>query len=346
MSASLRRRATLGAVAALVVALCGVTAATAARKGDSTAAAKKIRIGYVLPDLANPFIAGLRDGAQAEAKKRGVDLLVKGTNDPAGQTNAFLNYVGAKVDAIGVDSIDSKAIVPAVKKANDANIQVVAIQAQPASGTVATFIAADNVKGGVLIGQAISEYCKGKNPCKVGIVQGILADQSGADEEKGMRSVIKKFSNIKVVSAQPTNYDPQKALNVATNMLTANPDLNYIYSWWDQGALSALEAARAKGKAGKIGISGFGGNCLNLAEVIKGNIYQETVFFPEQMGAMMVQSALSALAGKKLPARTPAPIMKVTTKYANDLLSGKAKAPAGLPIVDKLKKAKSGGCPK
>ena len=68
-------------------------------------------------------------------------------------------------------------------------------------------------------------------------------------------------------------------------MLTANPDLNYIYSWWDQGALSALEAARAKGKAGKIGISGFGGNCLNLAEVIKGNIYQETVFFPEQMGA-------------------------------------------------------------
>jgi len=333
----------LGAAAvAAVVAVCGATAATA----SNDRAEAKIRIGYVLPDLANPFIAGLRDGAAAEAKKQGVDLLVKGTNDPAGQTNAFLNYVGAKVDAVGVDSIDSKAIVPAVQKANAANIPVVAIQAQPSSGKLATFIAADNVKGGVLIGQAISEYCKGKNPCKLGIVQGILADQSGADEEKGMRSVIKKFSNIKVVSAQPTNYDPQKALNVATNMLTANPDLNYIYSWWDQGALSALEAARAKGKAGKIGISGFGGNCLNLAEVIKGNIYQETVFFPEQMGAMMVKGALAALKGQKLPARTAAPILKVTTKYANDLLSGKAKAPAGLPIVEKLKKAKSGGCPK
>ena len=186
----------LGAAAvAAVVAVCGATAATA----SNDRAEAKIRIGYVLPDLANPFIAGLRDGAAAEAKKQGVDLLVKGTNDPAGQTNAFLNYVGAKVDAVGVDSIDSKAIVPAVQKANAANIPVVAIQAQPSSGKLATFIAADNVKGGVLIGQAISEYCKGKNPCKLGIVQGILADQSGADEEKGMRSVIKKFSNIKVV---------------------------------------------------------------------------------------------------------------------------------------------------
>jgi ribose transport system substrate-binding protein len=299
---SYRRLVMLGA-AVTVAAVAGYGASAGTASNDRATA--KIRIGYVLPDLANPFIAALRDGAAAEAKKQGVDLLVKGTNDPAGQTNAFLNYVGAKVDAIGVDSIDSNAIVPAVQKANAANIPVIAIQAQPKSGKVATFIAADNFKGGVLIGQAISEYCKGKNPCKVGIVQGILADQSGADE-----------------------------------------DLNYIYSWWDQGALSALEAARAKGKAGKIGISGFGGNCLNLAEVIKGNIYQETVFFPEQMGAMMVKSALASLKGQKLPARTPAPILKVTTKYANDLLSGKVKAPAGLPIVDKLKKAKSGGCPK
>ena len=342
---STRRRLIVG-VTAIAVATGGIAGASVAAPDTTDASTAKVRIGYVLPDLANPFIAALRDGAVVEAKKQGADLLVKGTNDPAGQTNAFLNYVGAKVDAIGVDSIDSKAIIPAVKKANAAGIPVVAIQAQPAGGKVVTFIAADNFRGGVLIGQAISEYCKGKNPCKVGIVQGILADQSGADEERGMRSVVKKFANIKIVSAQPTNYDPAKALNVATNMLTANPDLNYIYSWWDQGALSALEAARSKGKAGKVGISGFGGNCLNLAEVIKGNIYQETVFFPEYMGSLMVKSALSSLKGKKLPARTPAPILKVTTPYAKGLLAGTAKAPAGLPILAKLRKAKSGNCPK
>jgi ribose transport system substrate-binding protein len=341
-----RRRLTLGVAAIAVAAGCVVGVGAAAQDQPQARSGGKVRIGFVLPDLANPFIAGIRDGAVVEAKKQGVELLVKGTNDPAGQTNAFLNYVGAKVDAIGVDSIDGKAIVPAVKKANAANIPVVAVQAQPSAGKLATFIAADNFKGGVLIGEAITTYCKGKNPCKVGIVQGILADQSGADEERGMKSVVKKSANIKIVAAQPTNYDPAKALNVATNMLTANPDLNYIYSWWDQGALSALEAARSKGKAGKIGISGFGGNCLNLAEVIKGNIYQETVFFPEYMGSLMVKSAQSALGGKTLPARTPAPILKVTTPYAKALLAGTAKAPTGLPILAKLKKAKAGNCPK
>jgi ribose transport system permease protein len=342
---STRRRLKLGG-AALSVAVLGVAGATVAAPAAADVEGGKPRIGLVLPDLANPFIAGIRDGAVAEAKVRNVDLLVKGTNDPAGQTNAFLNYVGAGVDAIGIDSIDSKAIIPAVEKANEGDIPVVAVQAQPAGGELATFIAADNFRGGVLIGEAIAQYCRGKNPCKVGIVQGILADQSGRDEERGMRSVVRKHRNVRIVAAQPTNYDPARALNVATNMLTANPDLNYIYSWWDQGALSALEAARAKGKAGKIGISGFGGNCLNLAEVIKGNIYQETVFFPEFMGALVVRSSLSALDGKRLPQRTPAPIMKVTTQYANALLSGKAKAPKNLPILQKLRRAKAGRCPK
>jgi ribose transport system permease protein len=335
-------------VAALAAGAAVTATAFAATDSRERVAAPQgsIRIGYVLPDLANPFIAALRDGAAAEAKKQGVTLLVKGTNDSAGQTNAVLTYVGAKVDAIGVDAIDGAAISPAVKAANKAGIPVVAIQSQPTSGKVVTFIAANNRDGGVLIGKSIAAYCKGKDPCKVGIVEGNLADQSGRDENAGMRSVLKGYANIKIVGAQPTDYDPAKALNVATNLLTANPDLNYIYAWWDQGAEAAVQAAKAKGLAGKIGIAGFGGNCLNLADVIKGNIQHETVFFPQAMGAQMVQAALGALKGQKYPAITPAPILGVTTEYANALLSGKVKPPPGLPLLQKLRDAKSGNCPK
>ena len=343
---STRRRALAALGVVGVVAAAVSSAATARPDAARGTTATKLRIGYVLPDLANPFIAGLRDGAVVEAKKQGITLLVKGTNDSKGQTDAMLAYVGAKVDAIGVDAIDGAAISPAVKAANKAGIPVIAIQAQPSSGKVATFIAANNKQGGVLIGKSIVAYCKGKNPCKLGVVEGNLADQSGRDENTGMKSVVSKAKNIKIVGHQPTDYDPVKALNVATNLLTANPDLNYIYSWWDQGALAALQAAKSKNLAGKIGIAGFGGNCLNLAEVIKGNIHHETTFFPQSMGAQMVQAAQKAIKGQKLPAITPAPILGVTTTYANDLLSGKVKPPAGVGILEKLKQAKSGKCPK
>lgn len=305
---------------------------------------KRIRIGYVLPDLSNPFIAGLRDGAVIEARKRNIDVLVKGSNDSAQQTNAFLAYVGARVDAIAVDAIDSHAIVPAILKANAAGIPVIAIQSRPAAGTLATFVAAGTFEGGTYIGDAIVEFCKGRSACKVGILQGILADESGAAEERGMRSVVAAYPNVRIVSAQPTNFDPAKALNVATDMLTANPDIAYLYSWWDQGALAALEAVRAKGLMGKVGISGFGGNCLNLAEVIKGNIYQETVFFPEYMGSLMVTSAFSALRGNSLRALTSAPIVTVTASYANAILSGQASGPRGLRLEEKLQVARSGKC--
>jgi len=341
-----RRVMLFGAVLAIGTAVTAGAYAAADTRGQAATPQASIRIGYVLPDLANPFIAGLRDGAVAEAKKQGATLLVKGTNDSAGQTNAMLTYVGAKVDAVGVDAIDGAAISPAVKAANKAGIPVIAIQSQPASGDVATFIAANNRQGGVLIGKSIAAYCKGKNPCKVGIVEGNLADQSGRDENAGMRCVLKGYPNIQIVGAQPTDYDPARALNVATNLLTAHPDLNYIYAWWDQGAEAAVQAAKTKGLAGKIGIAGFGGNCLNLADVIKGNIQHETVFFPQSMGAQMVQAAIASTQGKKLPKITPAPILGVTTDYARALLSGKVKPPANLAILQKLRDAKSGNCPK
>ena len=211
---------------------------------------------------------------------------------------------------------------------------------------MATFIAADNKQGGVLIGRSIVAYCKGKDPCKLGVVEGNLADQSGRDENTGMRSVVDKAKNIKIVGHQPTDYDPAKALNVATNLLTANPDLNYIYSWWDQGALASLQAAKAKNLAGKIGIAGFGGNCLNLAEVIKGNIYQETVFFPQSMGALIVRRRSKAIKGTKLPRDDTG------ADHGGDdevrerapLRQGQATGQASDPA--KLKQAKSGKCPK
>ena len=58
---------------------------------------------------------------------------------------------------------------------------------------------------------------------------------------------------------------------MATNLLTANPELNYIYAWWDPGAAAAVKAIEAKGKLGKIGVASQNGDCIALGLVIKGN---------------------------------------------------------------------------
>ena len=112
------------------------------------------------------------------------------------------------------------------------------------------------------MGKDAVNYCKDKNPCEIGIIEGIRADQSGAEENKAFLATIKPHKNIKVVGQGETQYDPAKALNVATNLLTAHPGIDYLYAWWDPGGAAAVQAIQAKGKLGKIGVASQNGDCI------------------------------------------------------------------------------------
>ena len=342
-------RSTISKIAAALIALscAGVVAATAvAASGSHARASADYRIGLVLPDLSNLYIAGIRDGAQAQGKKSGAQILVKGTNDAAGQTNAMLAYVGAKVNAIIVDAIDGNAIIPAVKAANKAGIPVVAVQSNVNGGKTATWIAGREDHAGTAMAADAINYCKNKNPCEIGIVEGIKADQSGAEENKAFLAAIAKHPNMKVVGAAETQYDPAKALTVATNLLTAHPNISYLYAWWDPGAAAAVKAIQAKGKLGKIGVASQNGDCIALGLVLKGDQTVTAAFFPSVIGGTGVTSAIKAIKGQKQPSYIEAPVLGVTTKLANDWLAGKSSPPAALKadILQRLKNAKSGNC--
>lgn len=352
MSRKSKLVAVLGIVAIAVTAL----AAGAAARGNDAAATKKLRIGLVLPDLSNLYIAGLRNGVQAQAKKGGHTVLVKGTSDPTGQSNAALAYIAAKVDVLIIDSIDGKGIIPAIKKANAAKIPVITIQSDVFGGERAAFIAGREDLAGLYMGLAASDFCLGVNPCKIGIIEGIRADQSGAEENRAFREHVAKFPNIKIVGASETQYDPAKALNLATNLLTANPDLKFLYAWWDPGGNAAVKAIQAKGKLGKVGVASQNGDCIALGHVLAGRQTQTSAFFPDVIGALAVTTAEDIAAGKTVPKVTgagrvlpslEAPVLSVDTARAKAWLAGLASPPelVRADIMKRLKQAKSGKCP-
>lgn len=349
------RKSRLIAVLGMVVIAVTSLAAGAMAKGNDAAATKKLRIGLVLPDLSNLYIAGLRNGVQAQAKKGGHTVLVKGTSDPTGQSNAALAYIAAKVDVLIIDSIDGKGIIPAIKKANAAKIPVITIQSDVFGGERAAFIAGREDLAGLYMGMAASDFCLGVNPCKIGIIEGIRADQSGAEENRAFRAHVAKFPNIKIVGASETQYDPAKALNLATNLLTANPDLKFLYAWWDPGGNAAVKAIQAKGKLGKVGVASQNGDCIALGHVLAGRQTQTSAFFPDVIGALAVTTAEDISAGKTLPKVTgagrvlpslEAPVLSVDTARAKAWLAGFAKPPelVRADIMKRLRQAKSGKC--
>ena len=337
----------LSMLAVALLAAGAVATAAVAASSTRSSHAKTYRIGLVLPDLSNLYIAGIRDGALAQAKTSGATILVKGTNDAAGQANALQSYVGAKVDAIIVDAIDGHAIVPAIKAANAAGIPVVAIQSNVYGGKVATFISGREDHAGQAMGQNAVDWCKNIDPCKIGVVEGILADQSGAEENKAFRATVAPHKNIQIVGGAETQYDPAKALQVATDLLTAHPDLNYIYAWWDPGGAASVKAIQAAGKLGKVGVASQNGDCIELGLVLKGDASVTAAFFPSIIGGTGVTSAIKAVQGQKLPGYIEAPVLGVNTADANAWVTGKSSPPAALKadIVKRLQQAKSGKCP-
>src|SRR5450756_653274 len=71
-----------------------------------TPTAKTFTLGLVLSTLNNPFFVTLRDGAQAEATKQGVTLIVMDSqNDSAKEATNIEDLISRKVDAILVLSL-------------------------------------------------------------------------------------------------------------------------------------------------------------------------------------------------------------------------------------------------
>lgn len=321
----------------------GGSASTTSASNASSGSTNGVRVGLVLPDVSNPFIAAEALGAENEAKKYGIDLLVKGSNDGETQVNSFETYLGTGVKFLGINTIDGQAMGVAVGQANGRGVPVIGMQSPPAAGKLVTFIASSNLGAGVTVGNGIVQYCAKINPCLIGDVQGELTDPSGVDEEKGMKSVIAGHSNIKIVAAAPTNYDPETALNVAESMLTAHPNLNWLFAWWDQGAQSAFAAVQAKGLVGKVGVSGFSGSCPALQDVLAGHIYYDAMEFPLLQGQTFIDDVHKYLGGdKNIPAMTTIPAYGITPAAAQSILAGKTSAPSY--VLQALQQAKS-GCP-
>jgi ribose transport system substrate-binding protein len=304
---------------------------------------KGVRVGLVLPDVSNPFIAAEQQGAANEAKKYGMDLSSSGSNDGEAQVNTFQTYLSSGVKFLGINTIDGKAMGTAVSDANNRGVPVIGMQSPPAAGKLVTFIASNNFDAGVTVGNGIVKYCANRNPCQIGDVQGELTDPSGVDEEKGMKSVIAKHPNIKIVAASPTNYDPETAVNVAESMLTAHPDINWLFAWWDQGAQSAYAAVKAKNLVGKVGVSGFSGSCPALQDVLAGHINYDAMEFPLLQGQTFIDDVHKYLGGdRNIPKMTTIPAYGINPALAQSILAGKTKAPTY--VKQALQQAKS-GCP-
>lgn len=301
---SFRKVATVGTIAALVV-----LGTAGCNRTSSSGAVANPKVVLALSTLNNPFFVEVRDGAKAEAKKKGVDLeVVDAQNDSAQQANQLQTASSGSTKAVIVNPVDSDAAGPSVTALNKSDIPVVAVDRTVNGADVDSFIASDNVAGGKQAAQDLAKAIGEKGDILV--LQGQAGTSASRDRGKGFTEGIKAFPGIHVVGEQTANFDRATALDVTTNLLQAHPGITGIFAENDEMALGAIKALGSKAGT-SVKVASFDGEDDGLAAIKDGTLSSTIAQQPAKLGSLAIDQAVAAINGKAKKT-VSVPVLSVT----------------------------------
>ncbi|MEV1044247.1 substrate-binding domain-containing protein [Streptomyces sp. NPDC049916] len=299
-----------GAALAVAVVVGGVSYLNSGSSGGTT------KVGMSLSTLNNPFFVQMRQGAEAEAKKAGVELTVTDAqNDASQQANQLQNFTSSGVSSIIVNPVDSDAVGPGVRSANKADIPVVAADRGVNKADTATLVASDNVAGGKLAADALADKLGGKG--SIVILQGTAGTSASRERGAGFAEGLKAYPGIKVAAEQPADFDRTKGLDVMTNLIQSHPGITGVFAENDEMALGAAKALGSR--AGKsVAVVGFDGTPDGLKAVEAGTLYASVAQQPAELGRIAVRNAVKAAKDETVQSTVKVPVKVVTRENVAD----------------------------
>lgn len=276
-------------------------------------------VALVVKTLNNAFFIEMEKGARAAAESLGIQLVVQSPEreiDVEKQMQIVENLIERKVDVLLLVPSGSREIVPAIGKANAANIPVVTVDTRAdaaalraANAKIATFIGSDNVEGGRIAGEFVAQKLGGKG--KLAVLEGIPGHETGDSRLRGFREAIAKHPGLSIVASQTANWERDQAFNVTQDILQSHPEIQAIFACNDVMALGAIEAIGAAGKTKSIAVVGFDAQDDARTAIREGRMAATIAQNPREMGRLAVISAARLLRGESLPADQPVPIQLV-----------------------------------
>lgn len=285
-------------------------------------------VGLITKTESNPFFVKMKEGAEAEAKKLGARLLTgsgKTDGDNAGQVTAMENMIAAGAKTILITPSDAKAIISAVRKAQQQGVMVVALDSPTDPETaVDGLFATDNYKAGVLIGQYARAALGTRKPV-VATLDLFPGHPVGAQRHNGFLKGMGLQTNeaksndlarpAEVVCMADSYGDAAKGQTGMENCLQRNPAINVVYTINEPAAAGAYKALKAAGREKDVLVVSVDGGCAGVRDVGAGVIAATSQQYPLRMAAMGVAAGVEyAKTGKKVKGYTDTGVALIAAK--------------------------------
>jgi fructose transport system substrate-binding protein len=317
------------------------SAATSGAAGASGAAADwqppnievpdgdEVGVSLITKNANNPFFIALNDSAKETAAKYNVKLTLssgKADGDEDSQIQAVEQAI-ARGDKGILITTNGPGVNPALKKAKDAGLVIIALDTplEPSSLADMTF-ASNNFTAGTLIGKWAAAQMDGQKATIAMLDlfndkiisldhqrdQGFLTgmgidtkdDQKNGDEDSTGTYTSGKGGEYEIVCNEPTSGSNDGGKTAMEACIAKNPDINLIYSLNEpagQGGSEALTAATGN----KAVVVSVDGGCGGVAQISKGVINATALQYPSRMAEYGVETVAALARGGKAPAFTP-----------------------------------------
>ncbi len=312
---------------AAAIAGCGGTPEESGAPGQPGSpkapnAGGKPRVALVMKSLANEFFATMADGAKAHQAGHAADydLIVNGIKDErdlSRQVALVDEMIAQGVAAIVIAPADSRALVPALKRAHEAGIVVVNIDNKLDAAVLADqgisvpFVGPDNRAGAHKVG----EYLAGrlKTGDRVGLLEGIRTAFNGQQRRQGFEESM-KVAGIVIADSQTAQWEMDQANRIAAAMLGEHPEIRALLCCNDSMALGALAAVKAAGRTGEVLIVGFDNIAAIRSAIKDGSVLATADQHAGQLAVYGIELALDLVRGKRPPADATTPVDLVTAE--------------------------------
>lgn len=273
-----------------------------------------MKIGVAVAQYDN-YIAYLVQAMQARAKETpgGASLQLEDAGgDVVRQLGQVENFISQKVDAIIVNPADTAATRKITELVTQAGIPLVYLNSRPEvdsfpAGVV--FVGTDERRIGQMQMEYLAEKMGGKG--NLAIILGRLAHDDTRKRTTGVKDVLAKYPDIKVVEEQSANWERDKGMDLMSNWLLSGKAIDAVAANNDEMGIGAAMALRQAGRK-DVMVGGVDGTADGLAAIKRGllsvTVYRDTV----GIGAGSVDAAVRLVNKENLQGDIWVPVQLVT----------------------------------
>lgn len=290
--------------AALGAAACG--GSTGSTEGGSTGGSEEGETVTIagIPKATNiDFYRQTQAGAECAASTlENVELEWDGptTIDVGSQINIVQNKLTSSVDGIALAALDANALAPVVNRARADDVAVTTFDSgvDPQPEDVPLF-ATDNVAGAEKIADLIAEDL-GSEGGEVGLIRFNPGSQTDNERTKGFKRGLEDHPELDLAAVQNGEANLNTALSVATDILTANPEIKAIFGAEERGAVGAALAVKRAGLTDQVKVYGWDAAPDEIEQLKAGTIQAVLVQDPFKMGYDSVEAAVKITRGESV----------------------------------------------